>query len=130
MKMTESTKWPEHIEECLKASIEHGPGARFSYGSASSILYGNNISSVIFAPTANWEYIAPRPLNTEEWGNEYVLQYGLFSSRHKTIVWYKSIEDANFAETKSKDKRIAFHHRILEGTTGETLRFSTLKVFK
>ena len=127
--MTEPTKWPEHIIKCLEASIKYGPGARFTNDSADSGLYGNNISSVTHSPTVDWKYIAPRPVNTEEWGNEYLIWHGDQQYWQKTIFWHTSMEDAKTADLKNGDTLVALHHRILGGTTQETLRFSTLKMF-
>ena len=107
--------WPKHIEACLKASIEHGPDARFVCSEHQST---DNIDGVLLKPHHGWELVKPKLKYTEQWGNEYV------DSR---MCWSDSLDMANGS---AGDSRIALHYRRISASSGKTIFFVTLEVFK
>ena len=108
-------KWPKHIEECLAASIEHGPDTRFEAPEAGSF---GDISYVLVLPQYLWKYLPPHKPDIEQWGNEYA---------DGNMFWRSSLA---IACNSYANHRIAIHHRIVDGETGMTKLFETLEVFK
>ena len=117
-------KWTKNIEDCLAASIEHGPDAMFMCNED-----GNDymIATVMLHPTLHWIYLPPKP-DIEQWGNEYALQHVPNYPGQETIYWHSSIDNANGADLGNDDERTALHHRIVDGETGKTKLFETLSV--
>ena len=108
-------KWPRHIEDCLKASIEHGPDAIFT---CDEIAGNNCIRMVLAYADQNWQFIPPPKPDIEQWGNEYA---------DGKVFWRSSLA---IACNSYANNRIALHHRIVDGKTGKTKFFETLDAFK
>ena len=108
-------KWPEHIIECIKASLERGPDARFSnsghWVDASLIHVLSHLQYV-------WEPVPPPKPDIEQWGNEY-------ADMGRRIQFQLSRELANKQRASGC---IAIHHRIVDGESGMTKFFETLEV--
>ena len=114
-------KWPKHIEDCLKASIEHGPDARFTY--ANKVLELGHvyaINTVVSNLNLEWEFIPKRKPDIEQWGNEY-------ADVGNRIQFLPSLERASKCRSLGC---IAVQHRIVDGETGKTKLFETLEVIK
>ena len=127
--MTESTKWPKHIEACIKAYLELGPGARFHcIGKANApFIYVMSHRDLL------WEVSPILKPDIKEWGNQYNQydQYDQYDQlilpRNAIISWYDSFDTC---VTNRRDSScLAMHYRVIDGETGRMKLFETLEVF-
>ena len=112
-------KWPKHIEDCLKASIEHGPDAEFV---CDEVWRDASIYQVLANMEYAWKLVPLRKPDIEQWGNEYPQ-----SALQSTIYWRTNL--AACSESR-RHNCIAIHHRIIAGETGKTKFFETMEVLK
>ena len=122
-------KWTKHIEDCIKASLEYGPDARFTHDDkVLEPMHGYAINTVVTNLTLGWRYIPPLKPDIEQWGNEYELQHVPNHPSQKTIYWHGSRNGAQWADLGNDDELTAVHRRIVDGKTGKTKFFQTLEV--
>ena len=112
--MTEQTKWPKHIEACIKASLELGPDVRFNC----SWYHNVHLSYVMDNQSLLWEVSTPSKPDIEQWGNEY--DQGE-SSGSSVTWWHSTLVDC--IGSRHNPTCISMHHRIIDGETGK-LKFS------
>ena len=122
--MTESTKWPKHIEACIKAYLELGPNVRFHCAKYHNIHF----SYVINNQELPWE-VSPLPKSDiEQWGNEYNRYVQLVVPGDSLTSWYDSFDIC--VTNRRSSVCLAMHHRVIDGETGRIKLFETLKVFE
>ena len=121
--MTESPKWPKHIEACIKASLELGPDVRFK-----CIGHGTYpFHYVMSHPDFLWTVLPLLKPDIEQWGNEYH-QYDKFIVPGTSFTYWSNSFDACI-NNRLKTVCLAMHYRIIDGETGRVKSFKTLKVF-
>ena len=120
--MTESTKWPEHIEACIRAYLELGPDARFH-----CIGHHNIHFDYVMSHRGLLWKVSPIPKpDILQWGNEYNQYNQLVIPGNSVISWYDSFD---ICVTNRRDSVcLAMHHRVIDGDTGRVKLFETLKV--
>ena len=114
-------KWSTQIEECLRASLEHGPDAMFKAPNVGLEFGITHIYNVLLHSNLQWRYAPPQAKpDIEQWGNEY-------ADGDQIIYWRNSLDETN---DRDSPDRIALQHRIVDRETGKTKLFETLEVFK
>ena len=123
--MTSEDKWPEHIVDCLWASIKYGSETKFfDRGIVKNLISPelHSLSTVLRSPMCDWKHLP----YIEEWGIELVAFGGT------SIYWQKSLKCSEISSSRiiTKSEMIARHYRRVDLETGKTIFFETLEVFK